>query len=60
MVRRGREKHRGAFGRRRLGYLYIDSGAMYRAVALWAVQNVMQLDDLHRRNSSPGKRGSSF
>ncbi len=32
----------------RLGYLYIDSGAMYRAVALWAIQNQVPLDDLHR------------
>ncbi len=32
----------------RLGYLYIDTGAMYRAVALWAVQNQIPLDDLHR------------
>ncbi|MCL4784535.1 MAG: (d)CMP kinase [Bryobacterales bacterium] len=32
----------------RLGYLYIDSGAMYRAVALWAVRNGTGLDDWHR------------
>jgi CMP/dCMP kinase len=32
----------------RLGYLYIDTGAMYRAVALWALQNEVALDDLHR------------
>ncbi len=32
----------------RLGYLYIDTGAMYRAVALWALQNHVDLDDLHR------------
>jgi CMP/dCMP kinase len=32
----------------RLGYLYIDTGAMYRAVALWALQNQVALDDLHR------------
>ncbi len=32
----------------RLGYLYIDTGAMYRAVALWAIQNGVGLDDLHR------------
>lgn len=32
----------------RLGYLYIDTGAMYRAVALWAIQNRVPLDDLHR------------
>jgi cytidylate kinase len=33
---------------RRLGFTYIDSGAMYRAVALWALRLGMQLDDLHR------------
>ncbi len=32
----------------RLGYLYIDSGAMYRAVALWAVRNGTSLEDWHR------------
>jgi cytidylate kinase len=33
---------------RRLGFTYIDSGAMYRAVALWALRLGMPLDDLHR------------
>lgn len=33
---------------RRLGFTYIDSGAMYRAVALWALRLNMDLDDLHR------------
>jgi len=33
---------------RRLGYLYIDTGAMYRAVALWALRTGIALDDLHR------------
>lgn len=32
----------------RLGYLYVDTGAMYRAVALWAVRNGTGLDDWHR------------
>jgi len=32
----------------RLGYLYIDTGAMYRAVALWAIRAGVSLDDLHR------------
>jgi CMP/dCMP kinase len=32
----------------RLGYLYVDTGAMYRAVALWALRNGTQLDDWHR------------
>ena len=33
---------------RRLGFTYIDSGAMYRAIALWALQLRMDLEDLHR------------
>ena len=33
---------------RRLGFTYIDSGAMYRAVALWAMRAGISLDDLHR------------
>jgi cytidylate kinase len=33
---------------RRLGFTYIDSGAMYRAVALWALRSGMNLDDLDR------------
>jgi cytidylate kinase len=33
---------------RRLGFLYIDTGAMYRAVALWALRTGIALDDLHR------------
>jgi cytidylate kinase len=32
----------------RLGFLYIDTGAMYRAVALWALQCGIPLDDLYR------------
>jgi CMP/dCMP kinase len=32
----------------RLGYIYIDSGAMYRAVALWAIREQVGLDDAHR------------
>ena len=32
----------------RLGYLYIDTGAMYRAVALWAVETGIDLADIHR------------
>jgi CMP/dCMP kinase len=32
----------------RLGYLYVDTGAMYRAVALWALRNETALDDWHR------------
>jgi cytidylate kinase len=33
---------------RRLGFLYIDTGAMYRAVALWALRAGIPLDDFHR------------
>jgi CMP/dCMP kinase len=33
---------------RRLGFLYIDTGAMYRAVALWALRAGVALDDFHR------------
>lgn len=32
----------------RLGYLYIDTGAMYRALGLWAIENGVDLEDLHR------------
>ena len=32
----------------RLGYIYIDTGAMYRAVALWAIRGNIALDDLHK------------
>jgi cytidylate kinase len=32
----------------KLGYLYIDTGAMYRAVGLWAVRAKVALSDMHR------------
>jgi cytidylate kinase len=32
----------------KLGYTFIDSGAMYRAVALWAIRENTGLDDAHR------------
>jgi cytidylate kinase len=32
----------------RLGFTYIDTGAMYRAVALWAVRQAVAFDDAHR------------
>lgn len=32
----------------RLGFLYIDTGAMYRAIALWALRTGTALDDMHR------------
>jgi cytidylate kinase len=33
---------------RRLGFTYIDTGAMYRAAALWALRLGVDLDDIHR------------
>jgi len=32
----------------KLGFTYIDTGAMYRAVALWALRAGIDLEDLHR------------
>lgn len=32
----------------KLGYLYLDTGAMYRAVALWALRAGVSPDDMHR------------
>ena len=32
----------------RLGFTYIDSGAMYRAVALWALRQKVEVGDMHR------------
>jgi CMP/dCMP kinase len=32
----------------RLGFTYIDTGAMYRAVALWAQRQHVRLADMHR------------
>lgn len=32
----------------KLGFTYIDTGAMYRAVALWALDLGIDLDDMHR------------
>ena len=32
----------------KLGYVYINSGAMYRAVALWAIRLGVGLSDMHR------------
>ncbi len=31
-----------------LGFTYIDTGAMYRAIALWAVRQNLNPDDMHR------------
>jgi cytidylate kinase len=33
---------------RKLGFTYIDSGAMFRAVALWAIRASVDLNDLHK------------
>ena len=32
----------------RLGFTYIDTGAMYRAVALWALERGIATSDMHR------------
>jgi cytidylate kinase len=32
----------------KMGYLYIDTGAMYRAVALWALRRKVAVSDMHR------------
>jgi cytidylate kinase len=32
----------------RLGFTYIDTGAMYRAVGLWALRQGLDLSDMHR------------
>ena len=32
----------------RLGFTYIDTGAMYRAVGLWALRQSLDLSDMHR------------
>lgn len=33
---------------RKLGFVHINSGAMYRAIALWALRTSTGLDDMHR------------
>src|SRR3954463_3889656 len=35
-------------GAEKVGYVYINTGAMYRAVALWALQLGTDLSDMHR------------
>jgi CMP/dCMP kinase len=32
----------------KLGYVYVDSGAMYRAIALWALRTNVATSDMHR------------
>ena len=56
----------------KLGYTFIDSGAMYRAVALWALSQNIDLDDAYRlvrtalaqaadnRTASPGGKCGSI
>ena len=43
-----------------LGYMYVDSGAMYRAVALWAVRNSVALDDDAALGQAAGKLRLEF
>jgi CMP/dCMP kinase len=33
---------------RKLGFTYIDSGAMFRAIALWAIRAGVDLEDMHK------------
>jgi cytidylate kinase len=33
---------------KRLGFIYIDTGAMYRAIGLWALRTNTDLSDMHR------------
>jgi cytidylate kinase len=33
---------------KKLGFLYIDTGAMYRALALWALRLNVEMSDMHR------------
>src|ERR1700733_5318478 len=45
---------------RRLGFLYIDTGAMYRAVALWAQRTGIPFDDFHRLAQPPRQARIEF
>jgi CMP/dCMP kinase len=42
----------------KLGYLYIDTGAMYRAVALWALRRGVALSGRHRISAGPWQGAS--
>ena len=44
----------------RLGFLYIDSGAMYRAVGLWALETNVALSDMHRLEQLAGEARIEF
>src|SRR5215471_16730961 len=44
----------------RLGYVYIDTGAMYRAVALWAIRAGIPLTDPHRLEQLAPQRRIEF
>ena len=49
MARQARARARWrAVLRPNLGYVYVDTGAMYRAVALWALRANVALSDMHR------------
>jgi cytidylate kinase len=44
----------------RLGFTYIDTGAMYRTLALWALRRNIDPSDMHRmeqRLGVPQRRG---
>jgi len=44
----------------RLGFIYIDTGAMYRAVALWALRSKVSEADMHRLEQLANEAGISF
>ncbi|HYP14322.1 MAG TPA: (d)CMP kinase [Bryobacteraceae bacterium] len=44
----------------KLGFVHIDSGAMYRAVALWALRAGVALDDMHRLEQLAREASISF
>jgi cytidylate kinase len=44
----------------RLGFTYIDSGAMYRAVALWALRQNLDPADMHRMEQLALAAGVAF
>lgn len=45
---------------RRLGYTYIDTGAMYRSVAVWAMRAGIDLGDMHRMEQLAREAHVSF
>ena len=44
----------------KLGFLYIDTGAMYRAVALWALRTGIDLTDMHKLEQLASQADISF